>query len=157
MKRTLNLIVTTADRSGSMKKHLKQTILDTVSTLRDLYVQLKSSRDSNSQTIRELERRVASMKAELEASSGAMVKVHRETSSSRTQEPATTTAMTGAPSSGGGRKFFSDVLANGGKAKKFTITVTSKDNQTSDTIKEILKTNINTTEIKVGINALKSL
>jgi len=35
--------------------------------------------------------------------------------------------------------------------------MTSKDNQTSETIKEILKTNINTTEIEVGINALKTL
>jgi len=36
-------------------------------------------------------------------------------------------------------------------------TVTSKDKQTSETIKEILKTNINPTEIKVGINALQNL
>ena len=33
----------------------------------------------------------------------------------------------------------------------------SKDTQTSETIKELLKTNINPTQIKVGINALKYL
>jgi hypothetical protein len=35
--------------------------------------------------------------------------------------------------------------------------VTLKDNQTADKIKEMLKSNINPTEIKVGIEALKSL
>jgi len=153
----LNLIVTTSDRSGNMKKDLKQTIFDTVSTLRELYLQQKSSRDSKSQTISELERRVASMKAELEAFRGAMVKVHREISSSSTQEPTRAADMAVAPPGGGGRKLFSEVLANGGKTKKFKITVTSTDNQTSETVKEILKSNINPTEIKVGINALKTL
>jgi hypothetical protein len=112
------------------------------------------------------------MKAELEASRLAMVKVRRETSSSTTQEPARFTAKLHretsvnttqeparftdkavAPPGGGGRKLFSEI----GKAKRFTITVTSKDNQTTETIKEILKTNINPTEIKVRINALKTL
>jgi hypothetical protein len=35
--------------------------------------------------------------------------------------------------------------------------VTSKDNQTADKIKEMLKSNINPTEIKVGIGSLKTL
>jgi hypothetical protein len=86
-----------------------------------------------------------------------MVKLHRETSSSSTQEPARAADMAVAPPGGGGRKLFSEVLANGGKTKKFKITVTSTDNQTSETVKEILKSNINPTEIKVGINALKTL
>ena len=135
----LNLIVSTAERSGNMNKELKQTIFETVSTLRDLHVQLKTSRDNKSQTISDLEGRVDSMKAKLEASRGAMVKVHRETYSSTTKEPARVTAKAVAPPGGGGRILFSEILANVGKAKRFTITVTSKDNQTSETIKEILK------------------
>jgi hypothetical protein len=86
-----------------------------------------------------------------------MVKVHRETSCSTTKEQAGAAAMGVCPPGGGWRKLLSEVLANGGKAKRFTITVTSKDNQTSETIKEILKTNINQTKIKVGINALTTL
>jgi len=97
------------------------------------------------------------MKADLEASRGFMVKVHRETSSSATQEPARFTANAVNPPGGGGRKLFSEVLANGCNAKGFKMTVTSKDNQTSEKTKEILKTNINPTTIKVGINALKTL
>jgi len=84
IENALNLILSTAERSGNMRRELKQTIFDIVSTLRDLYVQLKSSRDSKSQTISDLEGRVASIKADLEASRGFMVKVHRETSSSAT-------------------------------------------------------------------------
>jgi len=59
------------------------------------------------------------MKAELVASKGAMVTVHRETSSSKTQEPARVTTKAVAPPGGGGRKLFSEVLANVGKGKRF--------------------------------------
>jgi hypothetical protein len=40
---------------------------------------------------------------------------------------------------------------------RFKITVTSKENQTSEMIKETLKSKINPTEIKVGINNFKVL
>jgi len=36
----LNLVVTTTERSGNMKKELKETIFETVSTLRNLFVKL---------------------------------------------------------------------------------------------------------------------
>ena len=134
IENALNLIVSTAERSSNMKKELKQTIFDSISTLRDLCVQLETSRDCKPQTIYDLEGRVASMKADLEASRGFMVKVHRETFSSATQEPARVTAKALNPPGGGGRKLFSEVLANGCNAKRFTMSVTSKDNQTSEII-----------------------
>ena len=65
IENALNLIVCTADRSGNMKKELKQTTFDTVSTLRDLFIQLKTSK---TQTISDLQGRVASMEAQLAAS-----------------------------------------------------------------------------------------
>jgi len=97
------------------------------------------------------------MKTELHSSRGVMVKVHIETSISTTQEPAMAAAMAVAPPGGGGRKIFSEILGNGSNAKRFAITVTSRDNQNSETIKEILKSNIDPTEIKLGINTLKTL
>ena len=120
-------------------------------------MQLKTSRDSKTQTISDLEGRVASMEAELAASIDTATKVHRETSSSTTQGPVRVNTKAVAPPGGEGRKLFTEILANGRTAKRFTITVTSKDKQTSETINEILKTNINPTQIKVGINALKTL
>jgi len=38
-----------------------------------------------------------------------------------------------------------------------TLTVSSEESKSADTIKGILKSHINPTEIKVGINALKTL
>jgi hypothetical protein len=50
-----------------MKKQLKQTIFETVSTLRKLIVKLTNSRDSKTDAISKLKARVFKMKAELEA------------------------------------------------------------------------------------------
>ena len=41
-KNALNLVVTTTERSGNMKKELKETIFERVSTLRNLFVKLKT-------------------------------------------------------------------------------------------------------------------
>ena len=71
-----------------------------------------------------------------------------KTSSSPTQEPARVTAKAVDPPGGGGRKLFSEVLANGCNAKRFTMTVTSKDNHTSEKVKEILKSDINQQQLK---------
>jgi predicted nucleic acid-binding Zn-ribbon protein len=49
-----------------MKKELKKTILDTVSTLRDLIVKLQVSRESKADEISKLERQVGELKAQLD-------------------------------------------------------------------------------------------
>jgi hypothetical protein len=59
-----------------MKKELKQTIFETVSTLRKLIVKLTDSRDSKTSAIGELEARVSKMKAELDACRGRNAEVH---------------------------------------------------------------------------------
>jgi ribosomal protein S21 len=41
IENALNTIATTTERSGNMKKELKHTIYETVSTLRKLFVKLK--------------------------------------------------------------------------------------------------------------------
>jgi hypothetical protein len=55
----LNTIASTTEPSGNMKKELKQTIFETVSTLRKLFVKLKDKHDSKTKTINELETPVA--------------------------------------------------------------------------------------------------
>jgi hypothetical protein len=62
----LNMIASATERSGNMKKELKRTIYETVSTLRKLFVKLKDISDGKSRMIIELETLVASTKAELE-------------------------------------------------------------------------------------------
>ena len=51
IENALNIIVSTAERSGNMIKGLKQTIFETVSTLRNLFVKLKDSRAGKCNTI----------------------------------------------------------------------------------------------------------
>jgi methionine synthase I (cobalamin-dependent) len=51
----LNLIVSTTEQSGNMNKGLKKSIFETVSTLRNLFVNLRVSRFSKTTEISKLE------------------------------------------------------------------------------------------------------
>ena len=55
----LNVIVFTRGSSGNMKKELKNTIFDTVSTLRKLFTKLTDINESNARKITKLEKQVA--------------------------------------------------------------------------------------------------
>jgi hypothetical protein len=59
---------------------------------------------------------------------------------------------------GGGKvKLYSKITKGNTTQKVYKLPVTSRDNQTADTIKEMLKSQINPTEIKVGIRSIKTL
>jgi hypothetical protein len=67
-------------------------------------------------------------------------------------------AVKGAPPSGDREgKLYSEALRDEKTLKRFKLTVKSKENQRPDAIKGVLKSKINPTEIKVGINTFKSL
>ena len=55
IENALNLVVITTERSGNVKKELKQTIYETVSTLRNLFVQLRNKNDLKTSKISALE------------------------------------------------------------------------------------------------------
>jgi Ni,Fe-hydrogenase III component G len=57
IEEALNLVVTT-EKSGNMKKQLKETIYETVSTLRDLFDKMKNNCDEKSSIISNLEAEV---------------------------------------------------------------------------------------------------
>ena len=59
--------------------------------------------------------------------------------------------------SGGRDKFYSDVVVGRTTQKVYKITVTSRDNQRAEAVKEIIKSQINPAEIKVGIESVKTL
>lgn len=73
------------------------------------------------------------------------------------REPAGLRAREGASSGDRERKLYSEALANKIITNKFKLAVKSNERLPSDTIKGLLKTKINPTEIKVGINTFKSL
>jgi hypothetical protein len=153
----LDTIVTTTERSGNMKKELKQTIYENVSTLRKLFIKLIETNNSNTRSICDLEKVVSNTKAEPDEVKGRATKDVVAPSRIPTREPLNQTAKGVAPSGGERAKLYSEALGGETKQKSFKITITSKDNQSAEMTKGLLKSKINPTEIKVGVNSLKSL
>jgi len=69
-------------------------------------------------------------------------------------ESAVMTARRVAPSSSGERKLYSEAVEGIKKFERFQLTVKTTSNQPPEMIKELLKTKINPTEIKVGLTLL---
>jgi hypothetical protein len=86
----LNTISITTERSGNVKKELKNTIYENVSTLRKLFAKLIDMNDSKTRTICELETLVANTKAELDGVRKTTAKGHAASSLIPTRELART-------------------------------------------------------------------
>jgi hypothetical protein len=156
IENALNKIVSTTEQSGNLRKDLKNTIYETVSTLRKLFVMLKDSNDSKTRAISKLEI-VGKTKTELEGARSRTVKSHGAPSLIPRREPASPRVWGPVLPGAENAKLYSEVLGGGIKQKPFKLTVKSKESQSPDTIKDLLKSKINPTEIKMGINSLKSL
>jgi hypothetical protein len=78
---------------------------------------------------------------------------------SRDRERKETTSTCQVPASAGrAGKLYSEVVQTEARMeKRYRLTVTTKTNHSGDTIKDIIKTSVNPTSIKVGICAIKSL
>ena len=76
IENALNTIASRTERSGNMKKELKLTIYETVSTLSKLYVKLKDINNSKTRAIAELELQVASKEVELTGAGHRTAKEH---------------------------------------------------------------------------------
>ena len=63
-------MIITLKKSAKMKKELKQTILDTVSTIRNLFVKLITNSETKTAKIRELEAEVTKVKADRHRATG---------------------------------------------------------------------------------------
>ena len=160
----LNKIVYTTEQSGNMRKELKKTIYETVSTLRNLFVTLKVQLEEGKSEKERLESELRDTKLILNErkkfSNKADTVRRQETSSDRGGER---------PTPVGGQvlpphkhllkqnfKLYSDIV-RGREEKKFTLTLRTKDNHTPEGIIRVLKEKVNPAEIKVGITSLKTL
>ena len=170
----LQLIVNTAEQSGNMKKGLKQTIIETVGTLRNLIVNLHYCRDSKTAEISKLEKQFNDLKAELEqngtakklgtspiignyvpAGTTGMIMAPSGDSDGK-HNPAGTTAGRQAPPGGGTRL----LLGSPRRWDDHKTLPTDKEKQREpppDKITELLKIKINPIEMQVGINKFKPL
>ena len=165
--KALNTIASSMERSSNMKKELKQTIFETVSTLRKLFIKLKEVSGSKSKKITELHTLVATTKSELagvgdnttKALAAPSIAPRWQTNRSAGWPEApsgTETAKHHSPPTDQA-KLYSEVLGGQVKQTHYKLTVTPKESISTDAIKDILKSNINPTEMKIGINSLKSL
>jgi hypothetical protein len=73
------------------------------------------------------------------------------------QEPAGSRAQGTAPPGDKNEKLYSTSLGNKPQQQCFKITVKSKDSLSAEAIKGLLKSKVNPTDIKVGINSFKAL
>jgi hypothetical protein len=122
--------------------------------------------DGKSRTITELQTLVATTKAELaevrdstpKTLSAPSVAPRRDLARAAGWEVSPSGASTAKHHKAGTdqTKLYSEVLGGKVRQTQYKLTVTSKESKSMDIIKDILKSNINPTEIKVGINSLKS-
>ena len=167
IENALNTIASSTERSTNMKKELKQTIYENVSILRKLLLKLKEVSNNKTRKITELQTLLATTKAELAEARKSTTETQATPSVARVRDLVTTAGRAVAPSGAGVAtqhkagihhgKLYSEALRGKVIQTHHRLTVTSKESKTADTIKEILKSNINPTEIKVGINSLKTL
>jgi len=172
----LSTIVTTTDKSGNMKKELKNTISETESTLRKLLVKLKDISESKTKAISDLEKAVTKMRTQYEdgremSNKGrsapsvipsqepgvSRVQVHAAPSVINTQELAGSSAQGTALPGDRRVNLYSTAVGNKTQEQHFKITVKSRDKLSAEAFKGILKPKINPTDIKVGLNSFKAL
>jgi len=87
IENALNLVVLTTERSGNMKKDLKQAIFETISALRNLFVKLKYNCEVKSSKMSEVDAEVTKAKTEEQRFTDKDAKVQGAPSVIPSQEP----------------------------------------------------------------------
>jgi len=157
IENALNVIVSTTGRSGKMKKEWKNTIFDTVRNLRKLFTKLIDTNENNATKIIELQKQVVNTKDNWEVGRSRAQNYMAEPSTARERKTHGQTVSKVAQLSGGRDKFYSEVEVDKETQKLYKPTVTSRGTQTAETIIENMKSQINPSEVKVGIEFIKIL
>jgi len=90
VEQALNFVVYTTEQSSNMRKALKQKLLETVSTLRALFVKIKASGDRKTSEINNLTKQVDKLERELKQCK------EKERNMHHTPSPAGATTLEGA-------------------------------------------------------------
>ena len=86
IENALNLVVSTTEQSGNMKKALKDKIYETVSTLRHLFVKIKISGDRKQSEINKLREKASKLETELRRCRVRQEEAHQTPSLANTTE-----------------------------------------------------------------------
>jgi ribosomal protein L29 len=130
--------------------------VDSVSILRNIFVNLKNSGEKQTMKINQLEGELSKVKAELRESRVANLPGCALPSRGGIGQIPTSSTQNQLPSIGGAKKLYSEVV-NTSVDKRYKVLVKSKLNLLTETIKNALKTNVNPTVMKVGVRSFKSL
>ena len=152
----LNTLLSVTEKSGNLRKDLKRDIDDSVSTLTSIFVNLKNSAEEYMAEITQLESEAKKLKEELQEGGTVMLPARLPPSMDGIGGTPATSMKQVLTSSGCTKKIYSDVT-RASIEKGYKLMVKSKSNQSPETVKNVLKTNINQTEMKIGIKTLKSL
>jgi hypothetical protein len=156
LESALNNLLSITEKSGNLRKDLKRDFVDSVSTLRSIFVNMKNSVEEHILKINLLESEVKKAKTAFRESQVVSPTAREPPSMYGVGKTPFSNGRQVLPPTGGERKTYAEITrANIDKRYKFM--VKSKSNQATETIKNILKTKINPTEVKVCIKALKSL
>jgi O-phosphoseryl-tRNA(Cys) synthetase len=129
-------IVNAMNQSKHVKNELKKTIMESVSTLRNIFHALKKGIVDKSDKTLELQIEVNEVRPELQAYRHTRAKAPVSPSIDRLKTPDTYKKDTHNPSSG--RKInYADIA--GRENKKFKMMITSKVNHTPEATKELIK------------------
>ena len=150
-------LVSITEKSGNLRKDLRNDILESVSILWKVYSNLKTQLDITSDENKKLKVEVKKVKEEIVEMLERQTARQVAPSLDCMQQTSRRDVRQLSPSAGRNRKLFSEVLRGEGE-KRYKITLKAKDNgQSPEQIKLQLKKEINPTNIKVGIKTFKTL
>jgi hypothetical protein len=152
----LNTIDKLTNESGNLKKELRKLIHENVSNLRNLIYVLKDNLKEKTSENYQLQNEVKEMKKLMEARRDTQAEGQLATSMGLNLELGRTGNMIGSPSSGGRKKQYAEVLT-GKNGTRHKLTIRTIDNQPTETVKKIIKSNIDPTSMKIGIRTFKGL
>ena len=156
IENVLNTIVNLTEKSGNLKKELKHSIHESVSTLRLLVLSLKSDLLGKTEENNKSRNEVKQLKDTLEKMRSTTSVRQLAPSVTSFPEPTSQGTAISTPPSGGKKKLFSDVLSVR-NPERHRLTVKPNDNKTAEEIKNLLRTKIDPVNMKIGIRTFKSL
>jgi hypothetical protein len=149
--------VSITEKSGNLRKDLKNDILESVSTLRKVFSNMKTQLETKSGENKKLSEEVMKVTEQMVRLRDSQLARHVAPTLDHMQQPSRSEARQVPPSDGRRRILFTEVLKDG-TDKRYKITLKAKDLcKSPEQIKLKLKKDINPTDIKVGIKTLKTL
>ena len=152
----LNTLLQITEKSGNLRRDLKEDIVESESTLRNIFINLKNRGEEQNKEINRLEGELNKAKEELRNSRIANLPGRATPSRNGIGQTPEGSLHCQLPPSDGARKLYSEAVCTS-TDKRFKLLVKSKSNFSTEAIKMVVKTNINPTAMKVGVKSFMSL